>query len=375
MKRTDRLFFSLLRAGLWDTLPDPALFTDSVDWEAVYETANRQTLLGFVGDGIALQVAHPEIPASAKAPVDIRKKFLVQVVKAERRNEKLNRFIVRFNRIFTEAGITPVIVKGQGVALAYRQPMHRQSGDIDYLLTPEDYARARDIIAPLASEVEPEGTDRLHYNCTIDGITVELHGTDAPRYHRSGPEKRFDEFTVRHYAGEKLLWDLDGEKIPLMDHHFSVIYILEHFHHHMMTSGVGLRQICDWMMYIAAHLDALDEAALEADLRELSLLRPWKVYAALAVSYLGMPEEKMPLYDPSYVRYNARVWRIIAKTGNFGKYERKRPSLSAPRLLRKIKSYAYILKQSARLLPIFPSETVRTLVRRTKTGFQHINEF
>ena len=131
MKRTDRLFFSLLRAGLWDTMPDPALFGDSVDWEALYETANRQTLLGFVGDGIALQVAHPDIPASAKAPVDIRKKFLVQVVKAERRNEKLNRFIVRFNRIFTEAGITPVIVKGQGVALAYRQPMHRQSGDID----------------------------------------------------------------------------------------------------------------------------------------------------------------------------------------------------------------------------------------------------
>ncbi|MBR5700542.1 MAG: nucleotidyltransferase family protein [Bacteroidales bacterium] len=375
MKRTDQQFFSLLRAGLWGTPPDAALFDGPVDWEAIYETANRQTLLGFVGDGIALQVAHSGIPEADKAPVDIRKKFLVQVVKAERRNEKLNQFIVRFNRIFSEAGIVPVIVKGQGVALAYRQPMHRQSGDIDYLLTPEDYTKAKEILTPLASEVEAEGTDRLHFNCTVEGITVELHGTEDRIHHTRGPERKFDDFTTRHYAAPMRYWDLDGEKIPLMDHHFSVIYILEHFHHHMMTSGVGLRQICDWIMYISEYRDALDEAALEADLKDLSLLRPWKVYAALAVSCLGMPAERMPLYDPSFARYNSRVWRIIAKTGNFGKYERKRPPMSVPRLLRKIKSFAYILKQTARLLPIFPSESLRTLLRRIKTGFQHINEF
>lgn len=375
MTLTEKQFFSLLRSGLWEISPDASLFEGPADWEEIYEIANRQTLLGFVGDGIARQVAHPGIPVSCKAPVDSRKKFLVQVVKAERRNDKLNGFIARFNRTFKEAGITPVIVKGQGVALAYPQPWHRQSGDIDYLLTPEDYARARDILTPLASEVEPEGTDRLHFNCTVEGITVELHGTEDRKHHRAGPEKRFDDFTARHYAGEKLFWDLEGEQIPLMDHHYSVIYILDHFHHHMMTSGVGLRQVCDWVMYISAHRDALDEAALAADLRNLGLLRAWKVYGALAVSYLGMPAERMPLYDPSFARFSDRVWRIIAKTGNFGKYERKRPPMSVPRLWRKTKSFAYILKQCARLLPIFPSETVRTLLRRIKTGFKHINEF
>ena len=375
MKKIESQFFALLKSGLWGGFPDAALFDTPADWEAIYEIANRQTVLGIVGDGIAQQVAHPDIAPGNKVPAEFRKKFLVQVVKTERRNEKLNQFIVRFNRIFSEAGIIPVIVKGQGVALAYRQPLHRQSGDIDYLLTPEDYTKAKEILIPLASEVEAEGTDRLHFNCTVDGITVELHGTEDRIHHSAGLERRFDEFTVRHYAEPMLPWDLDGEKIPLMGHHFSVIYILRHFHHHMMTSGVGLRQVCDWVMYISKYRDALDEKALEVDLKELSLLRPWKVYAALAVSYMGMPADQMPLYDPSFARLNARVWRIIAKTGNFGKYERKRPPMSVPRLLRKIKSYAYILKQTARLLPIFPSESIRTLLRRTKTGFQHINEY
>ena len=375
MTRTEQQFFALLRSGLWGTPADASLFTGGVQWDKIYTLSGRQTVYGLVGDGIALEVENPAIPEEDKAPVEFRKKFLVQVVKAERRNNQLNEFIARLNRLFSEAGIVPVIVKGQGVAQTYRIPGHRMSGDIDYLLTPEDYEKAKAIIAPMASEVEAEGTDRLHYNCTVEGITVELHGTEAPQYHTSGPEKRFDDFTARHYAGEKLLWDLNGEKIPLMDHHFSVVYILEHFHHHMMTSGVGLRQICDWVRYISVYRDSWDEAALEADLADLSLLRPWKVYAALAVSYLGIPAEQMPLYDPSYSQYNARVWRIIDKTGNFGKYERKRPPLTVPRLIRKTKSFAYILKQSARLLPIFPSETLRVLMRRIKTGFQHINEF
>ena len=33
----------------------------------------------------------------------------------------------------------------------------------------------------------------------------------------------------------------------------------------MMTSGVGLRQICDWVRYISVYRDSWDEAALEAE--------------------------------------------------------------------------------------------------------------
>ena len=372
MTRTEQQFFALLQGGLWGTLPDASLFAGEADWHAIYELAKKQTVFGLVGDGLALQVANSEIPETEKVPVQWRKKFLVQVVKVERRNDNLNSFIARYNAIFSEAGIVPVIVKGQGVALCYENPSHRQSGDIDYLLSPEEYVRAREILAPLASEIEKEDTKRLHYNCTVEGITVELHGAIA-EHQLEGQEKALAAFLEENMRKPLHYWELEGERIPLMNHYFNVIYILQHFHHHMLTSGVGLRQLCDWARYIYTFRDELDADALASDLAKLSLLRAWKIYAALAVDIIGMDPARMPLYEPSYGRYSQRLWRIIDKTGNFGKYDGGRPDAHMRLLPRKIKSFSFMVKQTGRLFRVFPRESFRRLVRGTLYGLGRLN--
>ena len=372
MTRTERQFFSLLRGGLWGTLPDASLFTGEVDWRAIYELANKQTVFGLIGDGLALQVGNPDIPDAEKVPVPWRKKFLVQVVKAERRNEKLNEFIVRYNAIFSEAGIVPVVVKGQGVALCYANPSHRQSGDIDYLLTPEEYVKAREILIPVASTSEKEDRERLHYNCTVDGITVELHGSIS-EHQLEGQDKALVAFLEENRSKPLHYWELAGEKIPLMNHHFNVIYILQHFHHHMLTSGVGIRQLCDWARYIYTFRDELDMDALQADLEKLSLMRAWKIYAALAVDTVGMDPARMPFYDPAYGRYSRRLWRIIDKTGNFGKFDGSRPVAETRLLRRKVKSFTFMIKQTGRLFRVFPKESFRRLVRGTLFGLGRLN--
>ena len=372
MTRTEQQFFALLQGGLWGMKPDASLFAGEVDWSAIYELAKKQTVLGLVGDGLALQVGNPDIPEQEKVPVQWRKKFLVQVVKAERRNDTLNDFIARYNAIFSKAGIVPVIVKGQGVALCYANPSHRQSGDIDYLLSPEEYAKAREILIPVATETEKEDTERLHYNCTVEGITVELHGT-VSEHQLEGQKKALAVFLKENRAKPLRYWELNGEKIPLMNHHFNVIYILQHFHHHMLTSGVGLRQLCDWARYIYTFRDDLDENALAADLEKLQLLRAWQIYAALVVEILGMDPARIPLYEASYARYSRRLWRIIDKTGNFGKYDGGRPEAGMRLLPRKIKSFTFMIKQTGRLFWIFPKESFRRMVRGTLYGLGRLN--
>lgn len=369
---TQRQFFALLRSGLWGTEPDASLFLGGADWMKIYQLSARQTVFGHVGDGIALQVAHSGIPEEDSAPVDIRKKFLVQVVKTERRNQQLNGFITRFNSIFSAVGIVPVIVKGQGVAQSYRIPGHRMSGDIDYLLLPEEYEKAKTIVEPLASEVEKENPASLHYNCTVEGITVELHGSIIDHTSRRH-DAALSQFLAENRAKPLLYWELEDQRIPLMNHHFNMIYILQHFHHHMLTSGVGLRQICDWIMYISAWRDTLDEKALRRDLERLSLLRPWKVYAAFAVDLLGMPASRMPLYDPAYSRYTERIWRIIDKTGNFGKYEKGRAEVGMQLHRRKFHSLLFILKQTSRLFPVFPADASRRFIRGISVGMGRLN--
>lgn len=50
------------------------------------------------------------------------------------------------------------------------------------------------------------------------------------------------------------------------------------------------------------------------------MVSEWKAFAALAVEYLGMPTEDMPLYSDSgrWKRKAAHVMDFVFETGNFG---------------------------------------------------------
>jgi hypothetical protein len=52
----------------------------------------------------------------------------------------------------------------------------------------------------------------------------------------------------------------------------------------------------------------------------MGLMPEWKGFAALAVGYLGMPADTMPLYSdtPKYRRKADRICRLVLQTGNMG---------------------------------------------------------
>ena len=68
----------------------------------------------------------------------------------------------------------------------------------------------------------------------------------------------------------------------------------------------------------------------------MGLMPEWKGFAALAVGYLGMPADAMPLYSdaPKYRRKADRICCLVLQTGNMGhnidqSYRTKYPGLVA----------------------------------------------
>ena len=52
-RRVERQFFTLLRSGLWNEVPDRTLFAPGgTDWETLYRLSHEQTVVGLVTDGI-----------------------------------------------------------------------------------------------------------------------------------------------------------------------------------------------------------------------------------------------------------------------------------------------------------------------------------
>ena len=106
----------------------------------------------------------------------------------------------------------------------------------------------------------------------------------------------------------------------------------------------------------------------------MGLMPEWKGFAALAVGYLGMPSDAMPLYSdaPKYRRKADRICRLVLQTGNMGHNIDQSYRTKYPGLVAKVITFFRRLGEFARLTVIFPENAVgfwaTYVFRRTKSG-------
>lgn len=139
-------FFLLVRAGLFgrtegieDFLPD------GVDWAEVYQLAKEQSVAGLVAEGIRiLQDEWLKTHDSALVPRQWSLRFAPDTLRMEQRNLDMNKFIAKLIGRLRENDSYALLLKGQGVAQCYMNPLRRACGDVDLLLTEEDYQKAKD---------------------------------------------------------------------------------------------------------------------------------------------------------------------------------------------------------------------------------------
>ena len=304
------VFIELLRVGLWekDVLLLP--FGD-VDWNEIYRLAQEQSVVGLVAAGL-------EHVTDVKAPKMVSLQFVGDTLVLEEHNRAMNDFIADLVDKMSEVDIHTLLVKGQGIAQCYERPFWRACGDVDLLLSKDNYEKAKSFLSPLASSVDPEDKLRLHQAMTIDNWIVELHGT-LPFVLSSKVDKViYQNQDEVFFSGSVRLWMNGNTQVFLPAPDNDVIFVFTHFLHHFFIEGVGLRQICDWSRLLWTYRASLDLRGLELRIKQMGLMSEWRVFAALAVETLGMPEDAMPLYKKGYSGRANRVLQHIIKSGNFG---------------------------------------------------------
>ena len=102
----------------------------------------------------------------------------------------------------------------------------------------------------------------------------------------------------------------DSEDILLPGADNDLFLVFTHFIKHFYKEGACLRQVCDLCRLAWTFKDELDGSLLQDRLKRSGLLSEWKAFAALAVDYLGMPAEALPVYD-SGARWHSRGGRMM----------------------------------------------------------------
>ena len=357
-------FFALLRAGLWETgarLEDYAL----IDWGQVSDLAREQSVVGLVAAGLD-QVEDLKVARQDAL------RFVQQVIPLEKRNSDMNAFIAELSGKLRQEGIRAVLVKGQGVAQCYSKPLWRMPGDVDLLLDRENYAKAKELLVPMASKVENEHPKNLHQGLEFGKWVVELHGS----YHANISKRSAAVLDRLHQdtctGGGTRIWHNGESDILLPSPDNDTVFIFSHILQHFFFGGIGLRQICDWCRLLWIFRESIDRQLLESRLQEMGLMTEWKAFAALAVKYLGMPAEAMPLYDPSsrWERKARRIVKFILKVGNFGHNRDISYHQKYPFVIYKAISLARHTGDFFRYLTVFPLDSFGVYFRMLASGFE-----
>ena len=319
-----QVFFELLRAGLWpnDNHNQNYNLYEGVDWGEAYRIASEQSVIGLVVAGLeSLREKSEEyLTKNLKIPQGLLLQMIGEVQMIEQRNKAMNEFVAKLIENLRKDDIYAILVKGQGIAQCYERPLWRASGDVDLLLSEENYEKAKKVLLPLATDVESEYKVFKHLGMSINGFSVELHGTLHSRLSKLVDRVVDDAQNDVFFSGSVRSWKNGDTQVFLPSPDNDVIFVFTHILHHFYIEGVGLRQICDWCRLLWTYRDKLDLRLLESRLREAGLMSEWKAFYALAVNFLGMPDvgSGLMVHDSRFDGRADRIMEFVLESGNFG---------------------------------------------------------
>lgn len=359
-----KVFFELLKAGLLGKEVRLSNYK-SIDFTEVEKLAQAQSVIGLVAEGL-------EKVKDIKIPQSVALTMAGEVLQLEQRNRAMNDFVANLIVKLREAGVYTLLVKGQGIARCYERPLWRACGDVDLFLSDDNYRKAEALLPSLASSIDENRPETKHLAMTIDGWVVELHGTL-----RSQLGKRIDSVvdevqddTFRY--GNVRVWDKDGVAIYLPAPNNDIVFVFCHILQHFFRGGIGLRQICDWCRLMWTYKDVINVSLLEDRLKRMGLVREWKTFVALAVDWLGMPNNALPLYSSSkrWSRMAKRVLEFVLETGNFGQNRDYSYYEKYPFVIYKMISLWKHSQDSLRHFFMFPEVSMREWWRMISYGFK-----
>ena len=316
LSNNTKAFFELVKAGLWEKDIRLSQF-GTIDYNEILRLSEEQSVVGIVAAGL-------EHVVDVKLPKEDVLQFVGQALQVEQQNQAMNVFISKLVEKMRAGGIYTFLLKGQGIAQCYEKPLWRSCGDVDLFLSEDNYNRAKELLAPIATVVEMEYEREKHLGMIIDGWEVELHG-----HLYSGLSSRVERVLDRlqedtFYGGQVRSWMNGQTQIFLLKAENDAFYVFTHILQHFYKEGVGLRQICDWCRLLYTYRDSLNYGLLEQRIKRARLVSEWKAFGALAIEYLGFPKDSMPLLNvdidlnANLKRKADRIMEFILKSGNMG---------------------------------------------------------
>ena len=283
-KDEHKILLALLQKSLWGHKYENII---PIDWESVSRIAKEQGVTSFIYDGTK--------NSGRKVPDEIRQSWKNHIFASAFQNERL---LVAQNAVvyaFKQANIPVAVLKGSSVARYYPHPELRALGDIDFLINKSDICSAKELLLREGYK-ESELEHDFHTAFSKNGVCIELHEQVTVFPDTPGGQ-------AAHEVAKGFLERLDigsmcGYDFPVLSRADQALSLLLHMVRHMFEGGIGLRQLCDWMVFVAAEGSRFADDVCPI-LKQCGLLEFAEISSKTCVRYLGLA--------PSFCSWSSEV--------------------------------------------------------------------
>lgn len=345
MEESQRLFMALLRSGLYGCRLDPTLFVN-VDWNVIFRLADIQTVVAIVLDGIAL------LPHNIQPPAALKMRYIALTQKVEQMNKIHRKTMCLIHSTMVQNNIQEIYMKGQIAASRYPFPLHRQPGDIDFIVASRDFERTLKSLSSIG-RVDFEMIHEHHGMALINNVIVEphfaVHNFQCPSVNRA-MKAFFDEI----FPDGISMINLDGCELPSFPPTFESVLYVGHMVNHVYAEGLGLRQIIDYAMFLRNCGNCIEPQKHAEYLAQMKMHRAWRIFSCICSQYLYV---RMPSFVDSFSHKEKDMARClfedIMHVGNFGRGEYV---FQYNGVLNRIRNYCWVVHRCFSLHFVCPSE-------------------
>lgn len=302
---------ALLRSALWHQPCEVSI--NSSEWEGILVFASEQTLDGLMVDALHY-LSSESMPIKA-----IKMQMISRQMQVENSNLRMNEELLAFTAKLEQNNIPHVLLKGQGVASFYPNPLHRVSGDIDLYVPIAHYNTANTMLLSYGGIRSHETRHHIDYN--LHGILWELHHC-VHYFQNDRRNKVFMSYLDEAMVASPVHAPVGSGQVRVLPPTMNVLLLLSHMLDHFYVAGFGLRQLCDYALLLDKAYNEINREKLFRALDELSITRAYRVLGYMCVHYLGLKVDKLMLSPTEEDKSLAhQIMLDCLRSGNFGRSE------------------------------------------------------
>lgn len=316
------IFYNILNAGLWEdrNLSKDFSFSEN-EIDTLFEMGRLQAVGGLMMTGM-------NVYGISLGKQKVR--WINTLMGIENKNRKIDVLAEKIVSSLNAEGMNAEVFKGVSVAKWYRNPLARSYGDIDVVIT-EGF---ENIVNILGRKKIPFTVEHQDIVCNIEGISVEFH-----------PQREYVYCTKDNRTLQRLVKDFPNSNEVYL------ACIIVHLRRHMLTYGVGMKQVCD-VAVMLKNAD-MDMDFMAEIIRELHMER----FCAALFGFLKrcLEVEVFPI-GPDCGRNSLFIEETVWRDGYILKMQRENRSKGLPALRRVAGNAWFWVKRCVRMSAVMPRE-------------------